>query len=128
MVVLAAVSYAVRLPPVVLAPPAVAIGALLAAGSLTDGDRAGWPGLLFGAACAMLAWFVASRFFARAGARLDAAGGLLDAYGDLIALALAIVAIVLPPFGLAAIAVLVVLLIRGRRADERKYEGLRILR
>jgi hypothetical protein len=91
-------------------------------------------GLALGAACAALAWYAAARFFARARARVgagesgSAAGAFVDAYGDLVALALAAVAIALPPVSFAALAAFLLLLVRGRRADERKYEGLRILR
>ena len=54
-----------------LAALAVALGALLFAGSLTEGGREGWIGLPLGAACAALAWYASARFFARARARLD---------------------------------------------------------
>jgi high-affinity Fe2+/Pb2+ permease len=128
LLVLAALSHAVRLPPPALAAAAVALGALLFAGSLTEGGREGWAGLPLGAACAALAWYASARFFERARARLDSQGGFLAAYGDLIALALAIVAVVLPPLSFAALGAFVLLLLRGRRQDERKYEGLRILR
>src|SRR6185436_15656749 len=99
MVVLALVAYAVRVPPPVLAICAVILGALLFAGSLTEGGREGWIGLPLGAACAALAWYASARFFARARARLQVADepgslALLAASGDLIALAIAIVAIV----------------------------------
>ena len=128
VIALAVVAYAVRYPPPALAAVAVAMGALLFAGSLTEGGREGWAGLAAGAACAALAWYASARFFARARARLDDGGGLLAAYGDLIALSLAIVAVVIPPLSFAAIAAFVLLLLRGERAEGRKYEGLRILR
>ena len=54
---------------------AIALGALLFAGSLTEGGRDGWIGLPLGAACAALAWYASARFFARARARLDSDGG-----------------------------------------------------
>ena len=75
MVVLAIAAYVVSLPPPVLAACAVALGALLFAGSLTEGGRDGWIGLPLGAACAALAWYASARFFARARARLDSDGG-----------------------------------------------------
>ena len=128
LVVLAAVSYAARIPPPALAAAAVALGALLFAGSLTEGGREGWAGLALGAACAALAWYATARFFARAGARLGSDGGFLAVYGDLIALALAVVAVALPPLSFVALGALLLLLLRGRRQEERKYEGLRILR
>lgn len=128
LVVLAVVAYVVELPPPALAAAAVALGALLFAGSLTEGGREGWVGLVLGAACAALAWYAALRFFSRARARLEGSGGLLTAYGDLIALALAAVAVVLPPVSFVALAAFALLLLRGQQAEGRKYEGLRILR
>jgi hypothetical protein len=128
MVVLAVAAYVVSMPPPAMAAGAVALGALLFAGSLTEGDRDGWIGLPLGAACAALAWYASARFFARARARLDSGGGLLTAYGDLIALALAAISVALPPLAFVALAVFILLLVRGRTAEGRKYEGLRILR
>jgi hypothetical protein len=128
VVILAIASYALAPPPPALGAAAVVLGALLFAGSLTEGGRDGWPGLAAGAACAALAWYASFRFFARARTRLGSEGGLLAAYGDLIALSLAIVAVVLPPLSFVALGAFVLLLLRGREAEGRKYEGLRILR
>jgi hypothetical protein len=129
LAVLAVVAYLRDLPPPLLAALAVAIGALLFAGSLTEGGREGWVGLPLGAGCAALAWYVSARFFSRARARLGSqGGGLLDVYGDLVALSLALVSVVIAPFAFVAVAVLLLLLVRGRAAEGRKYEGLRILR
>lgn len=128
LVVLAGLSYAVRMPPPALAAAAVGLGALLFAGSLTEGGREGWAGLALGASCAALAWYATARFFARAGTRLGSDGGFLAAYGDLIALALALVAIALPPLSFVALGAFLLLLVRGRRQEGRKYQGLRTLR
>ena len=128
LVVLAIASYAVRLPPPALAATAVALGALLFAGSLTEGGREGWAGLAAGAACAALAWYASARFFGRARARLQGGDGMLAAYGELIALGLAAAAVLVPPLSFAALAAFALLLLRGERAEGRKYEGLRILR
>ena len=128
VVALAVASYVFDHPPPALAAIAIALGALLFAGSLTEGGREGWIGLPLGAACAALAWYASARFFRRARARLDGGGGMLAAYGDLIALAIAIVAIVLPPLSFGALAAFALLLLRGQQAEGRKYEGLRILR
>ena len=49
-------------------------------------------------------------------------------YADGAALALAALAIFVEPAGYLAVAAFVVLLVRGRQQDERKYAGLRILR
>lgn len=127
MALLALAAYAANLPPPLLAALAIGLGALLFAGSLTEGDREGWVGLPLGAACAALAWYASARFFARAGARIETVG-FIGAYGDLIALSLAVVSVVIPPLAFGALAAFVLLLLRGRAAEGRKYEGLRILR
>ena len=61
VLVLAAASYAFEPPPAALAAFAIAIGALLFAGSLTEGGREGWLGLVAGAACAALAWYATTQ-------------------------------------------------------------------
>jgi hypothetical protein len=53
---------------------------------------------------------------------------LLSAYGDLLALSLALVSVAVPPLAFGALGAFVLLLLRGRAAEGRKYEGLRILR
>jgi len=127
--VLAIASHMREIPPPVLAGLAIALGALLFAGSLTEGGREGWIGLPLGAACAALAWYASARFFARARARLGPDGaGFVEVYGDLVALSIAFVSIVIPPLAFGALAAFVFLLVRGRSAEGRKYEGLRILR
>ena len=108
---------------------ALAVGGLLFAGSLTEGGAEGWPGLAAGAACAALGYAAVFGLLARARRRLDAgASALLPAYADLAALALAAVAIFVPPLSLVALAGFVLLIIRGRRRGQGRYEGLRILR
>jgi hypothetical protein len=129
LAVLAVLSHVWDIRAPVLAALAVALGALLFAGSLTEGGREGWIGLPLGAACAAVAWYASAGFFARARARLAPEGGaFLEVYGDLVALSIAFVSIVIPPLAFGALAAFVLLLLRGRAADERKYEGLRILR
>lgn len=108
---------------------ALVLGALLFAGSLADGGHSGLPGLLAGAACAALAYASVGGLLDRAARRLDqGAAGLLTVYADLIALALAAIAILLPPVAFLALAVFLLLLVKGRRSEDRKYAGLRILR
>jgi drug/metabolite transporter (DMT)-like permease len=112
-----------------LAGVALVLGALLFAGSLAEGNRESWPGLLAGVACAALGYAAVAMLFARAQRRVDRGGaGLLSVYADLIALALAGLAIALPPVGLAALVAFAVLLVRSRAGGDRKYEGLRVLR
>lgn len=110
-----------------LATAAVA-GALLFAGSLTEGGRDGWIGLAFGLACAAIAYAATGRLFAGAARRIGDGAGTLTIYADALALALAGLAILVPPVSFLAIAAFLLLLVRGRSADGRKYEGLRILR
>lgn len=108
---------------------AVALGALLFAGSLAAGGEEPWPGLVAGGACALLGVLAVSGLLARVRRRLDdSAAALLPAWADAAALALAGVAVLFPPVALAGVAALAYLLVAGRRARESKYEGLRILR
>jgi hypothetical protein len=105
------------------------LGALLFAGSLADGNHEGWPGLIGGVACALLGYAAVASLFARARSRLEGgAAGLLSVYADAIALALAGLAIALPPVGIVALVAFAVLIARSRAGRERKYEGLRVLR
>jgi hypothetical protein len=113
----------------------LALGALLFAGSLAEGGNITWPGIVAGVACAALAWASVGGLFDRARARLRAAGSgaggpadLLVLYAEGIALALAGLAILLPPASFLALAAFVALLVRGGRDDDRKYAGLRVLR
>jgi len=108
---------------------AVILGALLFAGSLAAGDGSPVIGIVAGAACAALAYFAVGGLLERAGRRLDeGAAGLLTAYADAAALALAAIAIFVAPVAFLALIAFAVLLLRGRRQGERKYAGLRILR
>ena len=107
----------------------IGVGALEFAGSLADEGKLAWPGLVAGLACAALAQAAARNFFGRVAARLDPeARAALIIYLEGLALALAAVAVLVPPLSLIALATAVVLLVRGRRRDERKYAGLRVLR
>ena len=108
---------------------AACIGALLFAGSLADNGYPGWPGIAGGIACAALGYLAGRALFRGARRRLDAgAATLLTLYADAIALALAALAIFLPPLSVLALVALAMLLLRSRRAQGRKFEGLRILR
>jgi len=108
---------------------AVVLGALLFAGTLAAGGRSAVPGLIAGAAVALLAYVAVSGLLERAGRRLDeSAAGLLSVYADGVALALAALAIFVEPVAYVALAAFVFLLLRGRQRGDRKYAGLRILR
>jgi hypothetical protein len=112
-----------------LAAIALALGALLFAGSLADGHHESWPGLVAGIACAALGYVAVAALFGRARRRLQgSAANLIDVYADGVALALAGLSIALPPVGLVALVAFVYLIARARAGGERKYEGLRILR
>lgn len=130
---LAVVAYLLRRrevsPGPALGAVALALGALLFAGSLADGDHASGWGIAAGAACAAAGFLAAGSFLGRVRRRLEGgAATLLDLYADLAALALAGLAILVPPFSFLALAAFLWLLVRGRQGEERKYEGLRILR
>ena len=108
---------------------AVVLGALLFAGSLAAGGHSAVPGLIAGAAVALLAYVAVGGLLDRAARRVDeGAAGLLTVYADGAALALAALAIFVEPVAYLAVAAFVVLLVRGRQQGERKYAGLRILR
>ncbi len=107
----------------------LALGALLFAGSLAAGGDAAWPGLVGGVACALLGRAALGGLFDRAARRLEQeATNLLSLYAEGAALLLAAVAIVVPPLSYLALAGFVLLLVRGGRAEDRKYAGLRVLR
>lgn len=104
-------------------------GGLLFAGSLAASDHVAWPGLIAGAACALLAYATLGALFERARRRLrDSGAGLLELYAEGTALALAAVAILVPPVAFLALAGFLLLLVKGSGDDDRKYAGLRILR
>jgi len=107
----------------------IALGALLFAGALADGGHSVWVGLVFGPLCAALGWLAVGGLVERVRTRLEAdQAALLTAYADLAALVLGAIAVFVPPLALLAIPAFVVLLVRGRRREGRKYAGLRILR
>jgi hypothetical protein len=108
---------------------AVAVGALLFAGSLAAGDHSALLGIVGGAACAALALVAVGGLAERAARRLDAgAAALIAVYADIAALVLAALAIFVEPVAFLALAAFAVLLVRARGRGERKYAGLRILR
>jgi hypothetical protein len=104
-------------------------GALLFAGSLADTGHTSWPGLIGGAACALLGFAAVAGLLRRTRRRLDeSAASFLTAYADLLSLVLAGLAILFPPISFVALVGFALLLIGGQRASGQKYEGLRILR
>jgi hypothetical protein len=114
----------------VVAAQALAVGALLFAGTLDAHHDAWWPGLLGGAAAAALARAAVVPVMAGARARLPdrAARDALTAYLDAASLALAGLVALVHPLGYVAAALLAWLLLRVRARAGVKYAGLRIMR
>ena len=107
----------------------VVLGALLFAGALADGGEESWLGLVLGPLCAALGWLAVGGLVERARRRLEGgAAALLTVYADAAALALAALAIFVPPVSFLALIGFAVLLLGGRRREGEKYAGLRILR
>ena len=114
---------------VVLGVLALVIGALLFAGALADDNYVSWPGLLGGALCAAVAIAATRPLLARVRSRLDqATASTVPFYAEASAIVLAALSIVAPPVGIVALLLLLWLLIAGRRREDQKYAGLRILR
>jgi uncharacterized protein DUF4126 len=114
---------------IVLGGVGAVLGGLMFAGSLASGGSDAWPGLLAGVLCAALGWAAVGALFERARRRLDeGAAGLLSPYAQGAALVLAAVAVFAPPLSFLALAGFLLVLVRGRREQGRKYAGLRVLR
>jgi hypothetical protein len=109
---------------------AIAVGALLFAGTLDAHGDAWWPGLLGGAGAAVLARYAAGPVVTRARARLPdrAAREALTVYLDAASLVLAAAVALLHPLGYVAVALLGWFVWRRRARTDEKYAGLRILR
>jgi hypothetical protein len=109
---------------------ALAVGALLFAGTLAAHGDAWWPGLIGGAAAAALALRASGPVVLGARARLPdrAAREALTIYLDGVALLFAALVCLLHPLGYVLLAFLAVLFLRTRRRAGEKYAGLRILR
>jgi hypothetical protein len=106
-----------------------ALGALEAAGSLADEGYSPIPGIVLGAAAALLGFFAARSLFSRVRKRLDAeAAGALPLYGEGAAVGAAGLSVLFPPLAVLVVAGLAWLLSGGKRRQGEKYAGLRILR
>jgi hypothetical protein len=127
-----------RLPPgklergplaVALIAISAALGALFFAGDLCRDHNSTWPGWILGVVCAVIAAMATRPLLARVRARLDAAAAAaVPLYAEGAGLLLAALSIVGPPVGPIAFALLLWLLLAGRRREGQKYAGLRILR
>jgi hypothetical protein len=114
---------------VLLGAVAAALGALLFAASLCRGHYVTWPGFVGGVVCALVGLAATRPLFARVRARLDkAAAGAVPVYAEGLALVLAALSVLAPPIGPIVLLLLLWLLFAGRRRDDQKYAGLRILR
>ncbi len=112
-----------------IAAAALAVGALLFAGSLARGGYAFWPGIIGGLICAGVGLLATRPLLLRVRARLDdEAAAALPLFAEGGALAAAALSVLLPPVGVIVFALLLWLLFAGRGRDEQKYAGLRILR
>jgi hypothetical protein len=105
-------------------------GALLFAGTLAAHGDASWAGALGGLAVVWLAQNAVGPVLAGARARLPdrPAREALIVYLDAASLLLAALVALLHPLGYVAVALLALLLVRGRARADEKYAGLRILR
>jgi Domain of unknown function (DUF4126) len=113
-----------------LAGLGIGVGALLFAGTLCAHGRIAWPGLIGGAAAALLAQAAVHPIVLRARARLSdsTARMALTVYLDLAALLIAALVCLLHPLGYVAVLIFAWLLfMRWRRGDGGRYAGLRIL-
>ncbi len=114
-----------------VAAQALAVGALLFAGTLAAHGDPSWPGLIGGAAAAALAWAATHPVIVRARTRLPdrAAREAVTVYLDAASLLFAALVALLHPLGYVAVALLAWFLWRGRaRGGDDRYAGLRILR
>lgn len=105
-----------------------AIAGLEGAGTMADHGRSTGVGVAVGVLAAVLALVAIRPVFMRVRTRLGAEAGLLPLYREALALVVAALSVLFPPFALVAIAGLVFLLLGGQRREGEKYAGLRILR
>jgi hypothetical protein len=107
----------------------IGLGALLFAATLDDRNAVWWPGLIAGMLIAGLAAAAVRDLFTRVRGRLDReAAAALPIYAEGLGVAVAALAILIPPLSLVAVGFLVWLIAGGRRREGEKYAGLRILR
>jgi hypothetical protein len=114
-----------------VAAQAVAVGALLFAGTLAAHGDSSWPGLIAGAAAAALTWAATHPVIVRARTRLPdrAAREAVTVYLDAASLLLAALVALLHPLGYVALVLVAWFAWRGRsRGGDERYAGLRILR
>jgi hypothetical protein len=105
-------------------------GALLFGFSLSEADHPAWPGWPLGALLAGFAFWVLRGIIAGAAERAGNAesSALIAAAVGVSALVLAGLSLVISPVAIVALIGLGWLALGRRRLDQRKYEGLRVLR
>jgi hypothetical protein len=107
----------------------VVLGVLEASGSLADRDHSILPGVILGAAAAVLGFVATRSLFTRVRRRLDAeTARALPIYAEGAALVGAGLSILFPPLAILVVAGLAWLLLGSRRREGEKYAGLRVLR
>jgi uncharacterized membrane protein YoaK (UPF0700 family) len=107
----------------------VVFGAVVTAATVADHSSTWWPGLIAGGLAALVTGLGAGSLLQRTRARLDQDGQTTLAVGATLgAVAVAILAIVLPPLGLIAVIAGIWLYVGGRRRQASKHAGLRVLR
>jgi hypothetical protein len=108
---------------------ALALGALFFAGSLARGHYAAWAGLIGGVVCAAVGVAATRPLLGRVRERLGADAAIaVPLFAEGSAVVTAVLAVVAPPVGPIALALLAWLLVAARRRADQKYAGLRILR
>ncbi len=112
-----------------IAGVAIGLGAVLFAGVLAHDHYLAWPGLVGGAACALLAQGATRSLIERTRRRLDrGAQAALALYADGFGLVVAGLSVLAPPVSIIVLGFFGWLLVGARRVAERKHGGLRILR
>ncbi len=107
------------------------IGGVLFAAALEDENFFGTAGIVPGMVCALIGFVAARAFLGGAAQRLRSRGegtGTIQALGDVGAIAIAALAVLVSPASIAALAFCAWVLIARRQRAGQKYEGLRILR
>src|SRR5262245_43817240 len=118
-------------PEAVFAVVGMGLGGVLFAGLLEDENYFGTVGIVPGIVCALLGFVAARAFLGGAADRLAArgeGGATIRLLGDLGAIVIAALAILLPPTSYIAVAFCLWVLVARRQRAGQKYEGLRILR
>lgn len=121
----------VEVPEGIWAVVAMGLGGMLFAGALEDDDYFGTAGIVPGMVCALLGFLAARAFLGGAAERLRTRGegvGTIQALGDIGAIVVAALAVLVPPVSLVALGFCAWVLVARRQRAGQKYEGLRILR